>query len=90
MEDQYGKKQFKYARAKVVARIEEQNRVEIPLKQTVWQNTGEEKERWFIDIARKEIPVFGLPIKSEACSITKTNETKINAVLRIITDEARR
>ena len=72
MEDQYGKKQFKYARAKVIARTEQEDAVEIPLKQFVWQNAGESKTRWFIEIADRAFAVWGLPLKSDAYSINQS------------------
>ena len=81
MEDQYGKKQLKYARAKIIARTEQQEKVEIPLKQFVWRKSGQEKVRWFIKIAGNPIAVFGFPVKTATYSVTEKNENILGARL---------
>ena len=62
MEDQYGKKQMKYARAKVIARVSEEIRADVPLKQAVWQADGKSIERMFVGYKDKQLPLF--PIKA--------------------------
>ena len=85
MEDQYGKKQFKYARAKVIARTEQEDTVEMPLKQFVWQKAGEPKVRCYIEIADRSVAVWGLPLKEETYSMNQSSKKflGINIVKKI-------
>lgn len=70
MEDQYGKKQFKYARARVIAQTYEQNTARVSLKQPVWEQSGRSSERYLIKINGRLLPVWGAVPKT-ACMVSE-------------------
>ncbi len=71
MEDQYGKKQMKYARAKVIARVNEEIRADVPLCQMVWQPCGEAREKWYLSRGEKLLPVSFGKLPSAAYSVSE-------------------
>lgn len=74
MEDQYGKKQMKYARAKVIARVNEEMRVAVPLKQSIWQQNGKSKEKHYLLFGDKRIPLSFGGRPSGAYSVSEEKE----------------
>jgi len=82
MEDQYGKKQLKYARAKVIARVNEEIRIDVPLKQNVWKKTGKSQQRWYLDTGEKLLPL--LPIKAPDGKTSVSEERKSVIFLDIV------
>ena len=77
MEDQYGKKQLKFSRGKVIARVNEQVKISVPLKQSVWQQTGKEKTRCFISVGEKLVPIWGFKNVSGAYSVSENRQKVI-------------
>ncbi len=76
MEDQYGNRQFKYARAKVVAHAYEDHDVRVPLKQPVWVPNGDPKTKSFLEWGNIRIPMFfPLKMKEQAYSVYWQRET---------------
>lgn len=73
MEDKYGKKQFKYARAKIIAQAYEQNTAKVLLKQYVWKPYKSEATRLFLKSGDKLIPLFWGREPQGPCSITEQN-----------------
>lgn len=58
MEDQYGNRQFKYARAKVMAHAYEEQHVEIPLIQPQWIQSGDPVTKSYLELGGVCIPMF--------------------------------
>ncbi len=70
MEDQYGNRQFKYARARVLAHTYEDHDVAVPLKQPQWVPTGEAKTKSYLEWGAVRIPMFfPLKMKEQASSV---------------------
>ncbi len=70
MEDQYGNRQFKYARARVLAHTYEDHDVAVPLKQPQWVPTGETKTKSYLEWGAVRIPMFfSLKMKEQASSV---------------------
>ena len=76
MEDQYGNRQFKYARAKVGAHAYEDHDVRVPLKQPVWVPNGDPKIKSFLEWGNIRIPMFfPLKMKEQPYSVSWQRET---------------
>lgn len=76
MEDQYGNRQFKYARAKVLAHTYEDQDVAVPLKQPTWEIVGDSKTKSFLEWGNIRIPMFfPLKMKEQPYSMTWRRET---------------
>ncbi len=58
MEDQYGNRQFKYARARVLAHTYEDNEVLVPLRQPKWTPNGNPDTKSFLEWGSLRIPLF--------------------------------
>lgn len=58
MEDQYGNTQLRYARAKVIAQVQEEQTVEVPMEQAQWVASGDPQQRSYLSIFGREIPLF--------------------------------
>lgn len=76
MEDQYGNRQFKYARARVLAHTYEDHDVAVPLKQPRWVPIGETKTKSYLEWGNVRIPMFfPLKMKEQASSVIWQRET---------------
>lgn len=73
MEDQYGKRQLKYARAKVLAQVYERNEVTVPLRQLYWSESGEKHTERRLMALGMQLPLFFTGQQS-ASSFTETAE----------------
>ncbi|MFV0497796.1 MAG: sporulation protein YqfD [Candidatus Fimivivens sp.] len=79
MEDQYGNRQFKYARAKVLAHSYEDQDVAVPLKQPTWVPNGTPKTKNYLEWGSIRIPLFiPLKMKSQPHSIIWQREMLIS------------
>lgn len=58
MEDQYGNRQFKYARAKVLAHAYEEKHIEVPLEQPQWTPSGNPVTKSYLELGNVCIPMF--------------------------------
>lgn len=75
MEDQYGNRQFKYARAKVIAHAYEDHNIQVPLKQPTWAPNGDPKTKSFLEWGNIRIPMFfPLKMKEQPYSISWRRE----------------
>lgn len=75
IEDQYGNRQFKYARARVMAHAYEDQDVAVPLKQPQWVITGEPKIKSYLEWGKIRIPMFfPLKMKEQPYSVTWQRE----------------
>lgn len=84
MEDQYGKKQFKFARAKVMAQCYEKRDVVVSLSQPMWEKSGRAKRCFSIEFNGKSYPLFG-KVPDSACKISASREEK--AFFTLVTTE---
>lgn len=75
MEDQYGNRQFKYARAKVMAHTFEDQDIAVPLKQPTWVPNGNPNIKSYLEWGSVRIPMFfPLKMKEQPYSITWQRE----------------
>ena len=77
MEDKYGKKQMKYARAKVIARVNEEITVKVPLEQTVWQQCGSGRQKWYLSMDDKLLPISFGKVPSGAYSVEEDKRSML-------------
>lgn len=84
MEDQYGKKQFKFSRAKVMAQCYQKRDVAVNLSQPVWEKSGGPKKSYSVEFNGKSYRLFGKAPDS-ACKITAEREQK--AFFTLVTTE---
>ncbi|MBP0980809.1 MAG: sporulation protein YqfD [Oscillospiraceae bacterium] len=70
MEDQYGKKQFKFARAKVMAQCYDKTSVIVSLSQPIWEICGEPKKEYSLRINGEWRRLFG-KAPDAACKVTE-------------------
>ncbi|HWP51447.1 MAG TPA: sporulation protein YqfD [Clostridia bacterium] len=76
MEDQYGNRQFKYARAKVLAHAYEDQDIQVPLKQPKWVTNGEPATKSYLEWGNVRIPMFfPLKMKEQPYSIIWQRES---------------
>ena len=75
MEDQYGNRQFKYARAKIIAHTYEEQRVETPLNQPEWVVSGTPVMRHYLIAGNWRIPLF-IHIGSKGQAYSLVHESK--------------
>lgn len=80
MEDQYGNRQFKYARAKVLAHTYEDHDIRVPLKQPVWAQNGEPEIKSFLEWGDIRIPMFfRLKMKEQPYAISWQREPLLSS-----------